>query len=94
MNLMPDFFRVLEIDRINLKQREITLAFLGAADQAFHGVAGAQAETANLGRRDINVVGSSQVIRVGGSQETEAVLQDLDDTRTDNLDLSACQLQT
>src|ERR1700730_10411460 len=92
MNLMPDFLWVLEIDRVDLKQREIALAFLGTANQAFHGVAGAQAEPAYLGWRDINIVGPSQIIRVGGSQEAEAVLQNLDDTRTDNLDLAACQL--
>jgi hypothetical protein len=92
MNLVPDFLRVLEIDRVDLKKREIALAFLGTANQAFHGIAGAQTEPANLGWRDINIVWPSQIIRVGGSQEAEAVLQHLDDARADNLDLPAGQL--
>ena len=92
MNLMPDFFRVLEIDRIDLKQREIALAFLGTADQTFHRIAGAQAEPANLRRRDINIVGTGQIIRIGRAQEAEAILQDLDDAFADDLDVAAGQL--
>ena len=92
MNLVADFFRVLEIDRIDLEQREIPLAFLGTADQAFHRIARAQAEPANLGRRYINIVGSSQIIGVGRPQEAEAVLQHLDDAFADDLDVAARQL--
>ncbi len=51
MNLVADFLRVLEIDRIDLEQREIALAFFRTADQAFHRIARAQAEPANLRRR-------------------------------------------
>jgi hypothetical protein len=42
------FFRVLEIERVDLEQREIAFAFLGAADMTVDGIAGAQAEAADL----------------------------------------------
>ena len=55
-------------------QREIALALLGAADFAFDGVAGAQAEAADDRRRDIDVVGAGEVIGLGRAEEAEAVV--------------------
>ena len=92
MDLVADFLRVLEIDRIDLQKREIALALLRAADQAFDGVAGAQAKTANLRGRDIDVVGAGEIIRVGRAQKAEAVLQYLDHAFADDLDLTAGEL--
>src|SRR6185312_10046438 len=48
IDLVPRFLGVLEIDGVDLEQREITLAFFRRADVAFNSVAGAQTETANL----------------------------------------------
>ena len=92
MNFMPDFFRILEIDRIDLKQREIALPFLGTANQPFHRIAGAQAEPADLRRRNINVVGTGQIIRIGRAKEAEAILQDFDDAFANDFDVAARQL--
>ena len=92
MDLVADFLRILEIDRIDLEQREIALAFLRAADQALDGVAGAQAEAADLRGRDVNIVGTGEIIRVGRAQKAEAVLQHLDDAFADDLDLAAGEL--
>ena len=40
MDLVPDFLRIIEIDRIDLQKGEITLAFLWAANRTFDRVAG------------------------------------------------------
>ncbi len=50
VNLVTDLFRVIEIDRVDLEKCEIALAFLGAADRAFHGIAGLQRKAADLRR--------------------------------------------
>ena len=68
----------LEVDGVDLEQREVALAVLGRADLALDGVAGAQAEAAHLGGRDVDVVRPGQEIRLGRTEETEAVGQDLE----------------
>ena len=92
MNLVADLLGILEIDRVDLEQREIALALLRAADRAVDGVAGAQAESPDLRGRDVDVVRTGQVVRIGRAQEAEAVLQHLDDAGADDLDLARGQL--
>ena len=70
--------RRLEVDRLDLDQREVPLAVLRRADLAGHRVAGVQVELADLRRRDVDVVGAGQVVVVGGAQEAEAVGQRLE----------------
>ena len=89
---MAHLLRVLEIDRVDLEQREIALALLGAADDALDRVAGAQPELPDLRGRDIDVVGPGEIIGVGRAQEAEAVLQHLDDALADDLDVAAREL--
>src|SRR5262245_65661605 len=48
IDLVPRLLGILEIDRVDLEQREVALAFFRRADVAFDRVTGAQAETANL----------------------------------------------
>ena len=91
MDLVLDLLGVFEIDRGDLEQGEIALAFLGAADRSFGGVAGAQAEAADLGGRDVDIVGARQVVGFRGAQEAEAVLQDLDHTLAQDFDLAVGQ---
>ncbi len=92
MDLVADFLRVFEIDRIDLEQGEIALALFRAADQALDRVAGAQAEAADLRGRDINVVGTGEIIGVGRAQEAETVLQHFDHALADDLDVAAGKL--
>ncbi len=87
MDLVAHFLRVFEIDRVDLEQGEIALAVLGRADLALDRVAGAQAEAADLGRGDIDVVGAGQVIRLGAAQEAEAVLEHFEHARAGDFDL-------
>ena len=87
VDLVAGLLGVFEVDRVDLEQREIALAFLRAADLALDGVAGAQAEAADLRGRDVDVVGAGQVVRFRRAQEAEAVLQHLDDAFADDLDL-------
>ena len=70
---------LFEIDRVDLEQREVALAFLRAADMTVDRVAGAQAEAADLRRRDVDVIRAGQVVVIGGAQEAEAVGQGLED---------------
>ena len=65
----------LEVDRFDLDQGEVALAFLGRTDLARHRVAGLQIELANLRGRDVDVVGAGQVVVVGRAQEPEAIGQ-------------------
>ena len=65
----------LEVDRLDLDQREVALAFLRRPDLSRHRVAGVQIELAYLRRGDVDVVGAGQVVVVGGAQEPEAVRQ-------------------
>ena len=68
----------LEVDRLDLDQREVALAFLRRADLAADGVARVQVELADLRRRDVDVVGTGEVVVVGRAQEAEAVRQHLE----------------
>ena len=69
-------FRIFEIDRIDLEQREITLPIFRRADLAFHRIAGAQAEAAHLGGGDINIIGPGQKIRLRAAQIAKAIGKD------------------
>jgi hypothetical protein len=64
VDLVLGLFRILEIQRVDLEKSEVALAFLGAANMAFDGVAGAKTETADLRRRDIDVVRPRQIIGI------------------------------
>ncbi len=77
-DLLARPLRRLEVDRLDLDQREVALAFLRRADLARHRVAGVQVELADLRRGDVDVVGAGQVVVVGGAQEAEAVGQRLE----------------
>ena len=74
-NLVAGFLGRLEVDRVDFDQREVPLAFLGRADLAADGVAGAQIEAADLRGRNVDVVGTGQVVVFGRAQEAEAVGQ-------------------
>ena len=74
-DLVAGFLGRLEVDGVDLDEREVALAFLGRADLAGDGVAGAQIEAADLRGRDIHVVGAGQVVVLGRAQEAEAVGQ-------------------
>ncbi len=73
-------FRVLgtiEVDRVDLEQGKITLAFLRRADLANDGVTGTQVEATDLARRDIDVIGAGEIGSVCRAEEAEAVLENL-----------------
>jgi hypothetical protein len=73
---VPDGVGRLEIDRVHFQQSEVALPIPRRSDLAVHGVAGAQAESADLAGADINVVGAGEVVRFRTAQEAEAVGQD------------------
>src|SRR5690606_28770549 len=76
---------IVEVDADQLRQRKITLAIAWGADFTLDGVTGAQPIFADLVRRNINVVGTCEIIGLGRTQKTEAVGQDLDRPRPDDL---------
>src|SRR6185503_3795172 len=49
--------QVVEIDLVDLEQREITLSFFRRANMAFDRITGAQAETTDLAWRNVDIVG-------------------------------------
>jgi hypothetical protein len=71
---------------------KIAFALFRATDHALDRVAGAQAELSDLRRRDVNVVGTGEIIRVGRPQEAEAVLQHFDDADADDFDVATREL--
>ena len=75
---MPNGVGVVEIDLADPDQREIALAFLGAANLALDRVAGPETELPDLVRRDVDVVGAGEIVGIGGAKEAESVLEDLD----------------
>src|ERR1041384_6771365 len=72
MDLVALLVGILEIDGVDLEQGEIALAFFRASDLAFDRVAGPQAEAPDLRRRDVDIVGAGEIIRVWRAEEAEA----------------------
>jgi hypothetical protein len=70
-------FRAVVVEFFDLEQREIAFGLLGRANLAGDVVAGAQVEAADLRGRDVDIVRAGHVRGLRGTQETEAVLQDL-----------------
>ena len=74
-NFFARSLRVFVVDRFDLEQGEIALAFFGRANMTRDDVAGAQVKAANLARRNVNVVGPGKIVVVGRAQKTESVRQ-------------------
>src|SRR5690606_6130089 len=70
--------RRLAIDRGDLVEREVALAVLRRTDLADDVVTRAQVETADLRGRDVDVVRTGEIARVGRAQEAESVGQDFE----------------
>jgi len=77
-DLVAGFLGRLEIDGVHLDEREVPLAFLGRANLAGDGVAGAQIESPDLRRRDVDVVRARQIVVLGRAQKAETVGQALE----------------
>ncbi len=92
--LVARLVRRFEVDRLDLDQREVPLAFLRRPDLARDRVAGLQIELADLRRRHVDVVGAGQVVVVGRAQEAEPVGQHLEHAlREDEAALLGLRLQ-
>ncbi len=93
-HLVTRAVRGVVVDLADLEQREVPLAVLRRADQAGNGVAGAQIEAPDLAGTDVDIVRTRQVRTVGGTQEPESVLQDLQDAvAVDILAVAGMRLQ-
>src|ERR1039458_6048254 len=79
-NLVARLVGRLEIDRLDLNQREIFFTLMRRAHLAADGVSGFQVELADLRRRHVNVVRARQVVVVGRAQKAVAVREDLQHT--------------
>ena len=84
-NLVARFFGRLEVDRFDLDQREVLLAFVRRTHLAADRVAGLQIELADLRRRNINVVGAGQVVVIRGAEKAVAVGQDFQHAFRENV---------
>src|SRR6185437_2408590 len=73
VDLVLGLFRVLEIQRVDFQQRKVALALFRAANMTFDRIAGAQAEAADLRRRDIDVIRAGKIIGIGRAQKSEPV---------------------
>src|SRR5690606_16169596 len=86
-NLGLDHLRIFEVDRIDLEQSKVTLTLARTTNGTMYRIARAQAETADLRRRNIDIVRTRKIVGVGATQEAETVRQDFQHTRGDDLDL-------
>ena len=75
----------LEVDRLDLQQREVALALLRRADLAADRVARAEVEAADLRRRHVDVVGPGEVVLVRRAQEPVALRHDLEHALREDL---------
>jgi hypothetical protein len=78
-------FGRLEVDRLDLHQREIFLAFVRRPHVAVDGIAGFQVEFANLRRGNIDVVGAGQIVVISGAEKAVAVRQNFQDAFSENV---------
>ena len=78
MHLLHGDLGRLEVDRLDLDQREVPLALLGRPDLSRHRVAGVQVEPPDLGRRDVDVVRTGKIVVLRRSEETEALRKNLE----------------
>ena len=85
IDLVARFLGILKIQRIDLEQSKIALAFFGASDVTVDGVAGAQSEAADLRRRNVNVVRTGQVVCFRRSQKAETIGQHFNDAFADDV---------
>ena len=92
VDAVADIAGIGEIDLIDFQQGEVAFAVLGRPDFAFHRVAGPEAETSDLAGRYVNIVGAGQVVGLGAAQETEAVLEHLQNADAENGDFVFGQL--
>ena len=77
-DLLAELVGILEVDRLDAQEGEVTFVFLGRPDLARDDRAGFQAEAADLAGRDVNVVRAGEVVVIGASQEAESVGKDLE----------------
>ena len=68
------------VDRLDLEQREETLAFLRWSHVPSDGIARAQAEALDLRGRHVDVIGRGQVVVIGRAQESVAFRQHFEHT--------------
>jgi len=78
-------FGVLVVDRFNLEQREVALALLRRPNQTRYGIAGTQIELSNLAGRDVDVVGTGQIVVIGRAQKAVTIRQDLQHAFGENM---------
>ena len=69
--------RLLEVDLLHLEQGEVPLSLLGRPHLAHDGIAGAQVEPLDLAGRDVDVVGTVEVVPVLAAEEAVAFREDL-----------------
>src|SRR5205814_3345371 len=76
-NFLARDVRMFEVDRFDFDQREVTLALFRRTHLTGDGVARAEIKSANLRRRNVNVVGTRQVVVLRRAKESESVRQAL-----------------
>ncbi len=92
VDLVAGLLGVLEIDGVDLEQRKVALAVLGAANFALDGVAGAQSEAADLRGRDVDIVRAGQIVRFRRAQKAKAVGENFDHPFADDVGFADCEL--
>ncbi len=75
MRLILGFVRIFLVHRLDFKQSEKALFFLGRTNLAGHQIAGLQIEPPDLRRGNVNILRTRQIIETLRTQKSEAVGQ-------------------
>ncbi len=86
IDLVAGFFRVFEVDGVDLEKGEIAFRPLSGFGSRPRWCRRCEAEAADLRGRNVDVVGPRQILRLGSAQEAETVLENFDDAFADNVD--------
>jgi hypothetical protein len=86
-DLVPGRLGLLEVDRLDLEEREVAFALLGRTDLSGDRVAGAEVEASDLRGGDVDVVRAREVVLVRCAQEPESVRERLEHALREDLPL-------
>src|SRR6185503_8618920 len=84
-NFLARALGVFVINRFNLEQSKIALAFFRWAYMTGNDVAGAQVKAPNLARRNVDIVRAGEIVVIRRSQKTESVRESFQHTFAVNM---------
>ena len=76
-HLVPGFLRLFKVDLFDLRHCEIALVVIRLANDAFNRVTGPQSKLTDHLGRDVDIIRTGEIVRLGRAEKPEPVLQNL-----------------